>query len=109
MLTTGSVLHKKNIGKYVFLDKADFTLRRNVNSQYSRRIMHLITFLCMKKVTVWCAASVHKTIESKFFEEAINSDCYNQLIPAQFCRELREEKMDGYFMQENTMGQREHF
>jgi hypothetical protein len=43
-----------------------------------------------------------------FFEEAINSGCYRQLILAHFFREICEKRMDGYFMQENTMGHRKY-
>jgi hypothetical protein len=44
-----------------------------------------------------------------FFEEAKNFGCYNQLILAQFFRELYEERNDSYLIQDNTMGHREYF
>jgi len=60
-------------------------------------------FLC-----VMCT-SLHKTIGPMFFEEAINFGCYSQLILAQFFRELCEERIDSYLMQDSTMDHREYF
>jgi hypothetical protein len=68
-----------------------------------KKSLHLWTLpMHNLKVIAWCAESTCKIIGPMSFEETINSGCYIWLILTPFFRELTEEKMYGYFMQDNA-------
>jgi hypothetical protein len=52
---------------------------------------------------------VHKIIGPIFFKGAINSYHYVQLILTKLLRELPEERIHGYFMQENLTAHTANF
>jgi cell division inhibitor SulA len=78
-------------------------LQREVSKASACMATKLSKLWPYKVIQKLCTASACKIIQPMFFEETINSNCYTQLILTPFFRELTEEKMYSYFMQDNAM------